>query len=326
MNETQAEHWISERVCVDHLKLCIAKAYIAGHFTPQAEKLVEDLLAHVDARTPQTVVVHDSADTAATLKKVAESLSWRLAAGEAIWGLIHSGFLLARSQSAADVVRPVSWTTAVAGSGTSSSWSFSEFSLHVPNQLALAPSAKSSPYTPLTNPDIYLTEINIPNISPEIESALREAVRCFKQELYLACLAMLGKASEAAWIEFGVALAKLISPTPKHDPKKIADELLSPMLGIGKKIADVLKLCEHPALPQALREHGDFNIKDLRNSALWADTVRDSRNSLHYGATPAMSNCYEKVGTLLIAAVPHIRLLCVLKNTCSDTAPKAGSI
>jgi len=50
-------------------------------------------------------------------------------------------------------------------------------------------------------------------------------------------------------------------------------------------------------------------LQDLRNSVIWADAVRDSRNSVHYGATPAMPNSYEKVAALLISAVPYLRIL-----------------
>ena len=48
---------------------------------------------------------------------------------------------------------------------------------------------------------------------------------------------------------------------------------------------------------------------NLNNVIVWADAVRESRNSVHYGAEPSMPNTYEKIAALLIGCVPHLRLL-----------------
>ena len=47
--------------------------------------------------------------------------------------------------------------------------------------------------------------------------------------------------------------------------------------------------------------------QDLNNVMVWADAVRESRNSVHYGAEPPMPNMYEKIAALLIDARPILR-------------------
>ena len=53
---------------------------------------------------------------------------------------------------------------------------------------------------------------------------------------------------------------------------------------------------------------------DLKGVTVWSDAVRDSRNTIHFGVASAIPNTYEKVAALLIGAVPHIRLLYLLKG------------
>ena len=221
------------------------------------------------------------------------------------------------------MVGHLTWTTVVPGSGgQSGGWTFGEFSLHVPPHVELAPSHLHSTCQPLSDADLFLAELDVPDLAPEIETSLREAVRCFRHELYLACLAMLGRASEGAWIEVGCALAPLITKRSGFDHKKVQDRFLNPFVGIGKKILDVLKLYEDAGLPKDVRESSNVRAQDLRNAVIWADAVRESRNSIHYGAVPAMSNCYEKVAALLMGAVPHYKLLYAVKRQAKQSTAK----
>jgi hypothetical protein len=55
---------------------------------------------------------------------------------------------------------------------------------------------------------------------------------------------------------------------------------------------------------------------------LWADAVRESRNSVHYGAEPSMPNTYEKIATLLIGGVPHLRLLYKIRAAVNERCRK----
>ena len=57
---------------------------------------------------------------------------------------------------------------------------------------------------------------------------------------------------------------------------------------------------------------------------IWGDAVRESRNSIHYGVNPAMSNTYEKVAALLIGAVPHLKLVYRLRAAAEAARERVG--
>jgi hypothetical protein len=315
MTEQEARNSILQAIAITRQKIVIAKAFIIKEFHSDTTSLLNQFLVSVDARTPEKVVLHDSVDVGASTKAVAESFSWRLAFGEAILQLMHGSIILDRDSSKVAVVPNVQWTTVVPGSGGhSSGWRFDELSFDIPRRISLAPSQKTDEYQPLSDPDLFMHELAISGLNPEIELALREAVRCFRHDLYIAALAMLGKASEGAWIELGSALAAAIPPSAKFDSEKTRERFLDPFVGIGKKILDALKLYEDHRIPEAIRKNSGVRVQDLRNAVIWADAVRESRNSIHYGAEPPMTNCYEKVAALLIGAIPNFRLISELRS------------
>jgi hypothetical protein len=315
MNEDGAKRYIAEHVKVPRLHVTIAKAFILKNFYPITTELISRFLRSVEAKMPQKLVLHPSIDPVPTLDSVIGAISWQLAACEAIWGLIANAAVFPASTGLCGGFGSLEWTTVVPGSGGSSSgFSLEEFSIQVPDRLALPKSLNPGGDLPLTDPDLYLKELNLPGLVPAVEMALREAVRCIRHELYLACLAMLGRASEAAWIETGLALASAIPAGSPIDGTKMSDQLQDPFLGIGKKIKIVLDMYSRQDIFGDISRASGVKLQDLKNCVVWADCVRESRNSIHYGAEPAMSNSYEKVATLLIGAVPHIRLLAALSN------------
>jgi hypothetical protein len=318
MNEAEAKRRIIEGINVTRQRVTIAKAFVLKNFDPNAATLIESFMKSVEAKMPQQLVLHQSIDPIPTLKEYSEAISWKLAACEAIWGLISNGAVFPASTDLFGDIGPVQWTTVIPGSGGhSSGFQLDGLSIRVPRALALPKSADGYTSQPLTDPDLYLKELDLPGFLSEIEVALREAVRCFRHELYLACLAMLARASEAAWIETGLALGKHISPADKAE--KFAEEIQSPFIGIGKKIQSVLDLYSKAEFADLAKASG-VRLQDLKNSVVWADCVRDSRNSIHYGAEPAMTNSYEKVAAILIGAVPHIRLLAAIGRAANETA------
>lgn len=316
MNENEAQQAIVDKVCVSRQKVLLAKAFFVANFKGGSEHLINDLLVHVHALMPEKMVFGRSVDVDDAVSKAADAISWRLAGAQAIWELIHANVFLPNSENLRRIDIRLEWTNV--DSGQSSGWRFDEFSFIVPGSVRPAPSENTNAYQPLTDPDLYLNELDVPGLSSEVEDALRESVKCLRHELYTACLAMLGKASEGAWIELGVSLAKLIPARKNFDPKKTQDGFLSPFIGIAKKISDVVKLYEDSHLPKEVQEQSGIKLQDLRNTMVWADGVRESRNSIHYGAEPAMSNCYEKVAAFLIGAVPYLRIIYNVKNTADS--------
>ena len=62
-----------------------------------------------------------------------------------------------------------------------------------------------------------------------------------------------------------------------------------------------------------------YKPSDLKSVVIWADAVRESRNSIHYGARPAMSNSYEKVAALLISTVPNLKIIYSIIGACNES-------
>lgn len=310
MNPDDAKQYLLRETTVTRQQVTQAKAYIIKNFQPSAPMLIDSFLKSVDAKMPEQIVFHPTQDPVPSVESVAKVISWKLAACEAIWGLISGAAVFPASTRLTGNIGTLSWSTVVSGGGTSSGFSLDDLSIEVPEQLALPRSSVSGTEQPLTDPDMYLKELDLPGARPEIVTALQEAVRCFRHELYLACLAMLGRASEVAWIETGIALAGAArEDDPKLNPARTIDRLQDSFVGIGKKIQTVLDLYSRQDVFGDLAKVSGVKLQDLRNCTVWADCVRDSRNSIHYGVEPSMSNSYEKVAALLIGAVPHIRLL-----------------
>jgi hypothetical protein len=75
-----------------------------------------------------------------------------------------------------------------------------------PRDVILAPSRVSSRDEILADGDLYLHSLSIPNLHPAAADYLQQAIKCFRHELYLPAVAMLGSASEVAWTALGESL------------------------------------------------------------------------------------------------------------------------
>jgi len=309
MNQDQALKLLESQIRVTPQQVTIAKGHIVNHFKPDTSAVIQDFLKAVEATAPDKLTIHLTVDTEDTIKTVAQTLSWTLAGCEAIWGLISSGLLIPARSDLRSLMPHVRWTTVVQGSGQEGGLSLDHLFLPVPSSILLPPSVSKGERQTLTDPDLFLHSLEIPDIDKEVEDSLRESVRCFKHELFLACLTMLGRASEGAWIELGLRLCAITPPTAHIKANKIKEKLEDPFVGVGKKILETVKLYQRRDIFDNIHKMSGVKPQDLNNAMVWADAVRESRNSVHYGAEPSMPNTYEKIAALLIGGVPHLRLL-----------------
>ncbi len=321
MSPEQAKQSIMDKVSVTNQMVIYAKAYFLKNFRSNTESLIRSLINDVDAKKPDIVVIHQSVNTEEMLSKTAKYFSWRMAACEAIWGLIANNIFIPGADNHFNESNSVGWTTVVRGSGgRSAGWEFSQFSIPVPTKIIQRPSGLNLSDRPLSDPDLYMHELGIDIIGKDIEDSIREAVICFKNELYLACLALLGRASEGVWIELGLALARVIYNKDTAKSAKLQKIMEDQFIGIGKKIGEVLKAYEWREVFNKHYKSSGYKASDLKSIVVWADAVRESRNSIHYGAKPAMSNSYEKVAALLIGTVPNLKVIYSIINACNSSA------
>jgi hypothetical protein len=164
--------------------------------------------------------------------------------------------------------------------------------------------------------------MNVPNMHRDISDAFREAVKCFRYELFTSAITMLGKASEGAWLELGGSLITAVPQDQEHKFRKQKAQLEDPMEGTLKKIKAVITVYEQQDVFETIARASGIRLEELRSVAIWSDAVRDSRNTIHFGVHPSTPNTYEKVSALLIGAVPHIRVLYRLKDS-ADTPRSA---
>ena len=86
------------------------------------------------------------------------------------------------------------------------------------------------------------------------------------------------------------------------------------MMGTYRKIEAVLTVFDRQDLFKPLSEVSGIKLKELRAVAVWSDSVRDSRNTIHFGVSPSTPNTYEKVAALMIGAAPSMKTLYRLKE------------
>lgn len=325
MDQRQAKRLIDEKIAVTPQRVVIAKAIIleASANESRSSNLIDAVLHANSIEMPDKVVLHSSADPLPAITATAEALSWRVAAAEAILSLIHSDVLVSLADAQHSSPR-LPWTTFVpGGSGESSGWAFDELYIPVPASVRRAPSLAASENQFLAEPDLYLNTLGITNMHAELQAAFREAVKCFRHDLFTAAITMLGKASEGAWLELGASLLGVVSSSRQQTVAKQRQKLEDPMTGTSKKIEAVLQIFGHQDILGQLADSSGIGLQELRSVNVWSDAVRDSRNTIHFGVTPATPNTYEKLAALLVGAVPHMRVLYKLKEAADASASTA---
>lgn len=314
MTPDQAEKALHAAISVTPQKVTLAKAILRDLILAQEQTYCDELVKTVVVKNGgtwplPTMVIHPSVDCQGNVKQIAESLSWRIAGLEALWSLIYSGFAFPQgvSEERAQTVHLTTVVPASGGSGMTTCFRV-DTGLPVPHQIHAAPSARYQEGQILSDPHLYVHGFGLVNIHPQIESSLRDAVRCFRAELYTPAIAMLGRASEGAWLEVGKSLLRVV---PEQDSKQFSkkrEALEDPTLGPMKKAEAVQQMYEHTLFGHLVKGSG-VRVPEMRQVAQWSDSVRDSRNTIHFEVEPAVPNTYEKVLGLLVGAVPNIQTL-----------------
>ena len=300
MQPKDAEAIIREGISVTRQRIAVAKQFVVKYsFSADIETdhVVRSFLESVGAELPHKTLQQETGEWSPELGRIADTLSWRLAALQAVSELTFSGSLMMAGDL--QLWHPV---VGYISQGYGRSWEFKEFSVTFPPRILKPPSAQGQDNQVLSNPDLFLHAVDVPNMPDSVREALEEAVLCFRHEIYTASVVMLGRVSEEAWIDVGVALYEAL---PGDQTKKIED-LTDPQTSIYKVLRTVLKLYEYSALDDIRRASG---VRNLNDALMWSDTVRDSRNVVHAGSTPSTPNTYEKVAALLLGAVPRTREL-----------------
>lgn len=324
MHQDEVASLIKSQINVTRQHVVIAKAYILKHFEASTQNMLNKFKLDMEAGQPEKVVLHPSVPLKPQIDQAVKAIIWQLAFGEAVWGLINANVIIPMGYDMVTIQAEQQWTTVVpGGGGLSAGWHFEEHYMPVPLNMRIAPTIVNDLPQPLSDPDLYLADLEIPDLHTEIEESLKQAALCFRYELNIPCLAMLAKASEGAWIEMGLSLLKTVPGNTGLNIKqqeKIRETLNSEYTSVVQKMDTILQLFERQDIFGEVAKKCGFNQRYLRQVLNWSNVVRDSRNAVHYGADPATQNTYEKVAALLLGAVPNLRILYGIRQAAEEIA------
>jgi hypothetical protein len=252
-----------------------------------------------------------SANAEVQLTQAARALSNVMAAHEAVWELVQAGELL--PIGSLGVWRPdgFGWQTPSGGGGITIPGPTST----APERIMRAPWRRQS-IGALWDADLYARDLPV-DLHPGILEALREAVECFRRDLFLPCLAMLTAAAEGMWTETGTAL---LGAAARHDKdmKKLEDALTADRGGLSWLVSSAAAAYARKDLFGPVQKASGAH--DLAAEQQWTDAVRDGRNVLHWGVGTVTANSYSKVATLLQVAPLRFKTLADVRRAARAQA------
>jgi hypothetical protein len=318
----EAKAGISQRVVVTRQSVTLAKSFLQRlqHIGPHDSIVLMNQFSNQQGyQLPDKMVLHPSVDPEPPLRQISGYFASVLAFAEAVWALVHEGYFLCMGNPQVWNAHQ-EWTTVVPGQGgMSAGWSFPEYSVELPHKIVLAPSYRHERPQSMTDPDLFALEARIANADPEIVDAVKDAVRCFRHELYRPAVTMLGKAMEGAWIELGCSLAHTAVAEGGFDRDKLIGILSDDNKGIASKIQKVRDLYNQRDLVGHVIKQCGISPKELDSIIIWSDVLRESRNAIHFGVKPTVENSYEKVAVLFLDGARNLAIMYSIKRTADDS-------
>jgi hypothetical protein len=325
MRESDARSFISANSSPARHLVVQAKAYLMKHPRWDTKEMITGFIESMGVITvpPKEVNLDDDAGCEATLRAYCEHMRCRTAAIEALWTLLNQGvFFPLSNDPATNFEANLAWRNSRGGGGLGP---FDYLRASAPRQVQQTSILRADSGQVLSDGDLYVNDLGISDVHPLVLESLREAVRCYRLDLYVPCLAMLARAVEGAWTELGIALLDALPEGEQANVEKARRDLGNPQHALSRRVQDVCKQYARQQFFQPLWKTTRLTADDLRDTAaLWTDQVRDSRNVLHHEYKPATANTLEKVGILLMAAVPRLRDLYKIRDAAQAMAtPRA---
>jgi len=312
MNEKEARELLINKISLTRQNITIAKANILELLEDRMDShtLINQVLHKLEKQLPEKIIIDGISNSIAFLDDAADAISWRVAISEAIWELIHNNLIFPTISDLNENSFILKYDI-VYGSDTrySGSLELKEYYIPIPRRVRKSILQKDKNSEFLVNPDLYLHNLDIPNIHPEVADSLHEAIKCFKHNLFTSSITMLGRASEGVWIELGSTLFYTLSENEFNQIAKHKNNFDNPAFGVGKKIEIITSLYERQDLLSNIAKKSGVSLPDLRQVATWSTTLQEARNIIHFGNTPSLPTTYEKVAVFLLDAVPHFRVL-----------------
>jgi hypothetical protein len=311
MTPEQARDGIVHRMRVTKADVTSAKAFLLeSHGRIPILEAARQWAQQVSPGSPAELSV-DSDDIDDQISRVSRFLSAQAAVGTAAWELVHDGVAFLGGP-AAFLEPSVGYATAGGRYRGGLQWDMTH---RIPYPEAIFRPTWHEASSELWDADLYLRRLSTSALQPGVERAIRMSLECFRREMYVPSVVMLGAASEGAWIELGRALSARHPSEPRCS--RLRALLDDPRASIRNKIAKTCELYDQAALFDATYVKARVDNRQLHQVAEWSDVVREARNVLHWDTNPSVPNTYEKVAVLLMSAVPHLSALHTLRDGIS---------
>jgi hypothetical protein len=323
----QAQHYVEQNTVVTQQLMTQAKTYAIERFSTEATQIVDGFLAYMDAQRPGPVVFGESADPATTLRAVTWHMACNLAICEAIWALVYSGVFVMRGAPIQTLEPRVPYEQRTSSSSSGGNWGFPALSTTYPREIQMGWALRVGAVTPLTDGDLYLQALDVEPLGPLVEESLREAVACFRHDLYTPALAMLTRAVEGAFTELALSLAGATETNYADRARRLRKLVTDPQTSLATLLDRVLAYYVDRDLSEPVWNRSGVAAAHMREVSIWAQGVRESRNVVHYRLRATLSNTYEKVAAYLLGAAPYmqrLRAATVAARSLAETSPPAA--
>jgi hypothetical protein len=322
-NDRQLKDAVIQLISVTPQKIAIAKAIVLEHAHKFHELLefIGTVNSAQKVQAPRQIHCHQEYDSTVQIQSLADEISWSLATAEALISLVNDSQMVLTSND----YRPLNFHCVVTmGWHESPSYkgsiNFEEYGFLAPSRVRLAPSFEGGKSQLLANSDLYLQTFCSPGMHQEVTLALQEAVKCFRHGFFGAAVAMLGKASEGAWIELGTSLLNAVPEDKRSSVDKLRKTLENERAGAAMKMDAVLAIFEKQDIFGPLAASSGVSLDSLRMIWEWSNIVRNHRNTIHFGVTSVIPITYETVATLLLGALQYLRDMYALKSAAELSA------
>jgi hypothetical protein len=324
LTEQEIRGIVYDRITVTAQRISIMKALLLKHQAQQTETMIERAVQELGFPRPQDINVRDS-NAVAQLQALGDHFSWWLCGIEAAWALVRAGIFIPHSGDTRGLATTVQLSSISSGGGSRWGENFDRLSTPRYPTFVDRTRAESGRFF-LSDPDLYLQAL-LPHVpQPEVAEALREAVAAFRADLYMAAIVLLGKASEGIWIELGKTLIAALPASEQERYSRLRNDLDCGNVGFAKKLRDLLKFYETRQQDfVSLGKQANVTLDDMRMMTAWSDTLRESRNIIHYAARAERTHTYETVTSTLLVAAKYFKDLYALSDTATRHAGAATS-
>jgi len=311
MTPDEARDEIIKAVRVSRADIVSAKGFLAdaggGRIDTQAQM---QAWAQVVSPGFSRDLYLDRSDTEGQVATSARGVMAHLALGAAAWELIYAGVVF-QAGTHASWQPQFTWRTSHGGGGLDFR---GRLEMVYPESL-LRPEWHQVDGN-LLDADLYLKRLSAGALHPGVEEAIRLSLDCFRRDLFLPALAMLGAASEGAWVETANALARCHPSDPRAS--RLIGLLNDSQTSVRSKIGKTCELYDQSTLYESTYAASGVDNRRLHQVAEWSDVVREARNVLHWGTTSIVPNTYEKVAILLMAATSELSALHEVKKAAAN--------